>query len=694
VSTPPWGVAKEPPRRFWLAPLACVLLPLPLSGIVRTLTSLSLERAALVALPAALAIAICWSRPRAYRGSGALFCAMLAMSLLLAGRTLMIAAFAHLPSIGGFDAPNHVRLARGFAAGDPHIYGGMNALYALVYWVGRIGHVDSFVCFALAFYAVVVTVACFVASAAAGCVDRPSGVVDGAATLAAFGAAAWIPATRIVLPLLHHFESYGFFTQVFGLTPLLLGLYAYAASATETGRICALVLGAVAIRYTYALGLEAFCLTAAAALALERGRARPLVVGLRLAAIASFVAAGAWGLRILARDLASRTGACVASEQPTLAFAVGAGALAILAGCADTGRTRRPAERMVQGAALFAFSGAAIQLTWWASGLPREYYFHKYGFAPAVVGALATVAWLTRALAGRFGVATHDGRRVGRTVCVGVSAVAATLVAGSALVSQRISFVERAHGRPPWRSLRPLADRATWRLIEAESARGAPFGAALLPGFTETMFANAHFGAADDPRRIAEAGLRIRPDQCVFYVRGLQGRNADSARWLDAHGARCVSYRPDAIAEERTLCVSCPTGSVRTIAASEPEAERWSGVWALEHAAGTAFRWSNGEATISVAQSKLPGGASCLLYVASEPQIEDARWDGVRLARLGQGFVLPAQRRADHVLTLRSSSAIPAMVDRRAADGRRLGARLYGVELVCLDFSPESRPHR
>src|SRR5262249_22013085 len=159
------------------------------------------------------------------------------------------------------------------------------------------------------------------------------------------------------------------------------------------------------------------------------------------------------------------------------------------------------------------FSSAGCRLRWVAlsyglfnlgsqilyrfSGLPREYYFFKYSLHAVVLEVFAVLvlfAWKTASVLSDWKQGSPGATAVSAAHIASVCASA--LLFGNAYAAYRESLAERAHGKPPWHLIGPLADLNGWSRVESITrTAGKKFGGLVSPSWPLSNFMNAGLGA-------------------------------------------------------------------------------------------------------------------------------------------------------------------------------------------------------
>jgi hypothetical protein len=230
--------------------------------------------------------------------------------------------FRGFPSIMGGDGGNHIALSRAVAAGHPEVYEGMASLSVTALWIERLAGTDPFATYRAIFYLIVAVPVVFMAILAAVAGARALGFV-------VLAVVAYLPATRVILPLLHYYQCDGYWSQLMGLVPLYLGLGLYATARRRGFRLLALAFTVGFYRFTYLLNISDLLVAVAAMTAWEiadRGTPRWFRVTGGLGAVVLAGAAALAAARIYA--VAALPGGIV--ENRPILFALGILPLAAL----------------------------------------------------------------------------------------------------------------------------------------------------------------------------------------------------------------------------------------------------------------------------------------------------------------------------------------------------------------------------
>jgi hypothetical protein len=558
--------------RAGLTLIAAGLLAVPMSAAVRNLTGLPIEESLVVALLVALGVGVAALPLQERTGprSPRLWIFPLAFVVVAFGYAfseLYNPFFGGFPAMIGADGGNHLRNQLAFVARGTH-YVGMDALYATTYWLETAFGIDAFASFRAAFYSVVLATVLFMAMASVALASRhgrgatsPVGV-----SFVLVVALGYFPATYFLLPLLHYYQGDGYFSQLFGLIPVLLAILLYGTARRRVSRILALGFCVLFARYTYLLNLADLVATAsfliaweAASSNLPRSRRRLLgVVAALGVAVAIYLYARIY--EILPEPGGFRPSATILAAVGTLVLS---GVLIVVPRLLRDTRLAVPTA----GIRIFTFSGVfglisvTVQFLWRTTQQdPGTYYYYKYGFSAVVVTSLAAIVLVAHALAG-LGVEWRSPRGLRRRPGVVVStALAATLLGFGLLSKAHVvylpSYAERSDGVPPWRQLDPLADRRAWRMIDDVLRQtGYRFGGMITPRWPESSFTNGRFGLPHDPI-YWKGELDGRGGRCVFWYKsghplprafgGSTPRVRKVVEALEAHPERrCDRYSPD-----------------------------------------------------------------------------------------------------------------------------------------------------
>lgn len=580
-----------PPRDEWLRRgfvrpfgwLFVALAPFALSGAARAATGCGLGVGLALALVLTTLAVSPWlrtgARPRrTRRQSLALGAAMIATAALVFG-ALYVRAFGGLvvlASSGIPDAGNHVLHQHLFVSRLPQDYEGFVALYAVVEWLKRIARCDDFTAFAVTTYVAMCAYAVAGLAAAATALERVAGQRRAFAVGLAAAFAWSLAVAALLLPFLHYHHAQGFFPPIFGVLALLALWFADALVRPAALRWAALAALVGVYRFTYGLNLPDLLLACAVLVAADgwRGRSR----GVRVAALAAalaLLAAAVHGVRLL-ETVFHKQGPFDPYDRPALVAAEWLVALALAGACVWPASARlvrgSGIARWVRLPVLLAAINAAFLTLVPPPARGADYYYFKTSLHPLLLVMAASVV-LVAALAAGLADAERASARTRQALAAAAAtavALAATLVLlGRSFAVYWPTFRERLLGAPPYRLLKPVADRGAWRRIERVlGEHHAQFGGYLTSYYPTFNFMNSSLGYWNGGIDFYwGAPPAERPGYCVFWEGGPsesrleavfpQQRTCDRLSRDPRH--TCVGYHPTwDPARIRTLCWLCP----------------------------------------------------------------------------------------------------------------------------------------
>lgn len=326
--------------------------------------------------------------PRIRAGDVALFTLLLVLALVL----LRPDRFGGFPGLGGGDGGLAVDRARGVLIDGTPVpgYQGQTALFIVAAWARTLG-MDYPYALALPLWSALLIGPALVVTASARATARRGSLV-----LASLGSAAALP--LVVLPILLYTYADGFWPQVFGLVPAGATIVAQAFIRSPLARILCVGFGVFSVRYAYALNLGDLAVMVtllSAAEVLKRG------LDFRVRALAGLLACASLVVAVLTygrvADLLPITGGF--RPYPPVPWVVGLVVMACGLALVSAIARGTPLGRLSFGAGVFALCAAVFMASVLAGDRPLEYYFFKYGLAPAALGALVSavvLAWLVR----------------------------------------------------------------------------------------------------------------------------------------------------------------------------------------------------------------------------------------------------------------------------------------------------------
>jgi hypothetical protein len=558
-----------------------LVLPLLLSGVVRTWLGWSLPRSLVPALalsiPASWPFFAAWRAGRDRSSGGALawivpLVVALASVLLLYNR-----AFAGLVNYAGGDGGVHAHYARLFATDRSELYQGFVSMYALAYWIEQLGRTHIYWAMCGIFYAGVAVVAalpCLVAFAALSSLAR-SRVARWAGRIACF-VGALATAWYVILPQQHYHQTDGFFVHLFGLVPLFALWLVDATTEARLWRWLWLGGGALVYRYTYGLNLPDLALALSALAVADSfapGTPAWLRWPLRVTPIGALVAVRVFFRQL--KPLLDSYGWIVPYPIATvlLAEALLVLALGIVVATTLRGRAATAARALRLPLAFVAANWAdARYLQHLRPAQP--YYFLKYPMHGVVLGAAAVVVVATLVAVLVTDAIVSRPRRLAAALLGLVALALATRVVQRWRVGfapLQATFEERVFRQAPYHSTRPLADLAAWSRIDRVLLREhKQFGGYVTSYWPMFHFMNAAFGYYNGGRQFWERGfVKNEPGYCVFWDRGkvdwwsapsdLTPALSSNLLILEHNGAQeCIGYRAHwNTSVERMLCYAC-----------------------------------------------------------------------------------------------------------------------------------------
>ncbi len=607
---------------------------------------------------------------------------------------LYVGTFSGFPALAGGDAGHHVTYMQQLAAGEVSQYHAVG-FHATAHWVRRAFGVDDLDAFALVFYTVVACLCCFVALVTSYANRR-----TGRAWLGQYAVALvlWLAtAESVVLPLLHYYQCDGFLPHLFGLLPMMITATGYAVATRRSVRLLCLAAGLAGTPVFYALHLGDLLVVAAVLLGIESRASVRAVSRLLRGTIVVLVAVAVWAYATL-WPLGSMAGGLRRLELLPVLLAVGTlSAFLLLASSDRLFHVRSPVNRR-----LYLFVGvfgvvavAAASASGWPFSM---YYVQKYTFIPAVLVSLTAVVCLVDCMASCW--RSGESRRAAATAKRRVAAVANVLAAATAMAllawavtPYRQTYRERVNDAGPWPRINRHADPGVLDLVRYElEARRCRFGGLIVPGWSETTFANATLGLGYLDLEARFTALR---DRCHFWYASVR---TDAAHrpflsWLRRHPKkRCVPIRfADGKPARDQLCylksavtrVPIPLVDYKSRVSVE-------GLHNVERTKdGRMFRWTNGRGRINIAAwhfAPLRGERDCVLQMVIERQ-RPARvtWNGEALVRAGKGWPLSSaafEGRQPISIAIESTTFVPAQTE-GTTDRRVLGVPIFDLAVAC-----------
>lgn len=583
-----------------LMPWATLLplwLPLPflLSGAVRFLVGWSLGAGlGLCALAALLAVVLAARHglPRLTESServaayGALVCSIVLVAWTF--RLWWSPLYAGLPNtLRGVDIGNHALIYQRFTGEEHAIYEGFVGLYALVHWYrGTLGAAlskTSSIYYGLRFahYVCLLTV-----PVALALIAYPS-----VATLRTRRrqAAAWgliLPFQLAVLsclifPVLGYYQAEGFYSQIVGLYPLLLGWLCFGLVEEPRARFLLCMFWIVVQRFSYGLNLGDLLITLAYLWSWELRPIRPR--WLRWGAIAFIpVALGfSWliysklyPLRLLQGYFIEQSVAWVLGAQVTLSIALLAAPSALRAANVSVSDA---SVRLWRFAGTFGLVNGAITTVYFAHDEPLKYYILKYGLYPIILVLIASIGPISCILAH---MVSSDWRQSFKPeplrLALGALFVSA-LVSGTMMhghLPYREMAIERYERTVPNAQLFSHYERKVDKFIDRtlEQRGNAQFGGYYDPFWPRMFSMNAlrflfSVGPDYNYNRAFERSERMFEDKsghCYFYLGDESFYHGAPTSTLKQHIATlrtrqvdCAEFRPHWAIGKLAVCAAC-----------------------------------------------------------------------------------------------------------------------------------------
>ena len=470
-----------------------------------------------------------------------LLCAMLFVScaFLTMLDKLYYRDFDGLVSVGGGDAGQHAYFARMFAAGEPGIYQGFTAFYALTYWLEQICSLNAFESFRTAFY-----LSCFLLLVCLAVLSGALIIKQGWETKRVYPYLFFIslaliadsPANSLLFPIIHYLQADGFYPQFFGLVPLFFCWCLYSIAGQLRARALIIWGGLLLYRYSYGLNLPDFAAASGILLcwdAVSSGQpAKTKLLSCFYLAASFFIAAY---LYLHLGLLLEKGGMTPATNIESGIFGT-----ALLSVCLLftplilsllAAKPNNVLIRMCVFAGLFGVVACLAQCFYLLAGFEKIYYFYKYNFHAAVLvssAALLTGAYLAVLLLSWLWTAKlRTGRIEGGVInWIPVFAAALVIIAGicgfqfmiQGYDSFRPAYRERKHNQAAARYLKPLADRTAWKIIDnVLNERKKRFGGFITRSWPMSQFMNAAHDYYPDILEYRRFRGRIRPNSCVFW---------------------------------------------------------------------------------------------------------------------------------------------------------------------------------
>jgi hypothetical protein len=578
-------VSRIPPIARYIAwAVFAIFLVALWAAPMRAVLGVGIRTASLIALvPALLALAaLGWRTNIVWPSRGWLL--VVAAFVVLAIALLWNRRYGPLIGWIGSDGGVHVSYRDRFITDDPTIYSSFVSFYGFTWWIERIFRTDAFWSFGAAFLIVVALVvgsSVLLVANASTSADPASPRIARLANAAALSIAA-IVLVIVLLPLLSYYQADGFFTQLWGLVPLLAFWLADVCGLDRLRRLVLLALSVVLVRYTYGLVLgDVFVLVPALLLIETVGawrrheRAR---IGWVLATLLVSVGC-AFALHLFVAtmyDVLPRYGWFIEHDYAKVlrGTAFVSVALAVCGVCAPK------LGRLIAVPVIVGVSNCALSYYLGTRG-SQHYYLYKYNFHALVLLGMAlpiAVVYVARSA----GLAS-------RWVAWGALLLAfvGLFMVARGIEPMRVLFRERAFNYEPTTTesmnklrITPLVDLgAVQRIRKRLREEHAEFGGLLISSGPMFNFMNAELGRYGGGF-FAYSRLDQSTGHCVFWTAKHGGHWAWAMpNWMktsiavlkQVEGAECRSYHASWDATiERDLCSLCSS----RIAADEPSKEQ------------------------------------------------------------------------------------------------------------------------
>lgn len=479
------------------------------------------------------------------------------------------------PTVGGGDAGNHVKFENAFSAFDPKVYKGFVSLYSLVFWLKTLFKLDDFEAYRLVFYSLILFLNTFVVGAFYSISKDVLNFKSKTLVTAVFVGASLVVFNTIVLPLLHYFQADGFFSQLFGLVPILSTVFVFAfCCTTSVTRIVTLMVGLVLFRFTYGLNLGDLFFTSAVLIYSEskQNTLARFKLAFKVLATCCFVVSIACYTMIF--PLLSTYGAFA---RQLLGYEVVSLYLLALVLLFAANKLKENPSTITSEIRYYEFVGwfgvaSASAITLGVLSSPSEYYYlHKYSFYALLLVPTAVVVLFATSCA-RF-VFDSKIRKFSLSRIAVVSALVLAASIPSLFKSHKskiLTYRERVHGAPPFQGvLQPLVDQNAKQFISNTLAqRKKEFGGFLVASWPMANFMNAIFGRGEES--IYENGtLQMSTGNCVFWKSGAAeqrrielanrpGWNAVYINLESTDSKKCSQYQEPAFGNvPQTICALC-----------------------------------------------------------------------------------------------------------------------------------------
>ena len=513
-------------------------LTLAISGACRGLTTLPLPLATIIT---AIVIAGFVFAPRSkspqidpFHRSEPLKNRISELGFLIATSAMFFFALYHpgfhgLVSVGGGDAGNHVYYKNIFVTSASDVNQGFVSFYGLVYWLERLFDLNDFSAIRAGFYLTIFALlSIFTAlittlSASEGPVSRSRLPIIFLLVLLL----GFVPAYRIVLPILHYLQADGFFPQFFGLLPLFLTWYLYVHSRHSLAVVLTLFSGALWYRYTYGLNLGdlllAICLLTLLALIRLIKAEAPLITKNRRDKIllfgctsASFLAALFCYLKL--STVISLPGATIKTDLPTALAGIILMSLSLLASV-DISQSEERKKALTFGAAIGIASCAPLMLFLHYADAPN-YYLYKYLLHAAVLVTCAVL--INSAFTLLQCIVEFKARSFTRPVIILLLSFSGLWSLKESYLSYSPAFRERIKHQVKNELISPLVDLKAWEIIDSKlKSSGKKMGGYVTSSWPVSNFMNSAFGLHGEYPFYKDAKVIVLPGYCSFWESGV-----------------------------------------------------------------------------------------------------------------------------------------------------------------------------
>ncbi len=497
--------------------LLSITFALAFSGVIRTVSFFSLPLSLLLALPISLLCAtiVGTSITKILRENALQFFLLVSVGVSYFLYTMYHPSFYGLVSSGGGDVADHIYYSYKFTNPDPAIYHGFIIFHTLLYWIKYVPTISSdfealralYYLFGF-LYLSTITLLVLKGSAASKRLSRRTLLY-----LAAIVITYTLIFDRLLFPILSYLQAEGFYPQLFGILPLLLGAVLYGLEDVQWKRLTLLALTLVLYRWTYGLNLPdlVFALTL-----LVASEARGRTVQLLLLALGILLCAFLW---LKLSVLLNRGGGIVPLYLPAIGVGLSSICLVLIA-------LRRYIPLKLAKTSTFAtfFSLPAIIVTTLAFllGDAKDYYLLKYNFHATTLLISTAPVVLIAALCN-----SHPSSEQIAPLPRFKSLLLVALFFGGmyafslGYANVRAHYVERIKKDKDNTILEPLADPKAEELIqEVLTTKQKLFGGFVsTPGWVLSGVMNASFKYYHyRQERIHVTGkLRDDPGYCIFW---------------------------------------------------------------------------------------------------------------------------------------------------------------------------------